>query len=230
MECFVGTSGWFYSWNLDGSLDWFVKNSGLNAVELNMSFYRFPFPSMVRSWAVKGGGLRWSIKASRLITHNYKFGGKAEKLWEKFRKLFTPLEQRIDFYLFQLPPTMTPKHLPVITAFIEKTGLGRRFALEPRNIKWFDKTVVEKIAMHKATWVSIDSPDHPLDIYNTNGIVYMRMHGRTAWYSHHYTDEELIEVVEKIHVAKPEKTYVFFNNNHAMLANARRMLELLSRV
>ncbi|MEM1943062.1 MAG: hypothetical protein QXO30_03050 [Candidatus Caldarchaeum sp.] len=58
MECFVGASGWFYSWNPDGSLDWFVRNPGLKAVELNMSFYRFPFPNMLRSWVVKVGGLR----------------------------------------------------------------------------------------------------------------------------------------------------------------------------
>jgi uncharacterized protein YecE (DUF72 family) len=40
MELFVGTSGWFYSWNPDGSFDWFSRFSGLNAVELNMSFYK----------------------------------------------------------------------------------------------------------------------------------------------------------------------------------------------
>ncbi|RLF12723.1 MAG: DUF72 domain-containing protein, partial [Thermoprotei archaeon] len=39
MRVYIGTSGWLYDWNLDGSLDWYVKNSGLNAVELNASFY-----------------------------------------------------------------------------------------------------------------------------------------------------------------------------------------------
>ncbi len=77
MECFVGTSGWFYSWNADGGFDWFAKFSGLNAVELNMSFYRFPFPSMIRSWAFKGKALRWAIKVNRLITHTFKFGQRA---------------------------------------------------------------------------------------------------------------------------------------------------------
>ncbi|MEM4399353.1 MAG: DUF72 domain-containing protein [Candidatus Nitrosocaldus sp.] len=77
MESFIGTSGWFYPWNPDGSLDWFVRFSGLNAVELNMSFYRFPSPNMVRSWAAKGKALRWAIKVNRLITHTYR------QVWEE---------------------------------------------------------------------------------------------------------------------------------------------------
>ncbi|MGC8556152.1 MAG: DUF72 domain-containing protein, partial [Conexivisphaera sp.] len=66
-EFYVGTSGWSYSWNPDG-IGWYAENSGLNAVELNASFYRFPFPSMVRGWS-RRSGLRWSIKVHRSVTH-----------------------------------------------------------------------------------------------------------------------------------------------------------------
>ncbi|MEO0119416.1 MAG: DUF72 domain-containing protein, partial [candidate division WOR-3 bacterium] len=69
MEIYVGTSGWYYDWNLEGTFDWYLKNSKLNAVELNVSFYRFPFPNQVKSWANKGKSLRWAIKVSRIITH-----------------------------------------------------------------------------------------------------------------------------------------------------------------
>ncbi|MEM4713390.1 MAG: DUF72 domain-containing protein [Candidatus Bathyarchaeia archaeon] len=230
MEYFIGTSGWFYSWNLNGSFDWFVRFSGLNAVELNMSFYRFPFPNMIRSWAVKGKALRWAIKVNRLITHTFKFGQRAFESWQKFHSLFSPLESNIDFYLFQLPPLMTSKSQQAIEEFITKTNLGKKFALEVRNIKWFNKEYVDWASKLGITWVSVDSPDYPLDVYNTNGIVYERMHGRTAWYSHYYTDEELREVAEKILSTKPEKVYVFFNNNHAMLENARRMQKILAEL
>ncbi|MEM0095687.1 MAG: DUF72 domain-containing protein [Candidatus Bathyarchaeia archaeon] len=230
MEYFIGTSGWFYSWNLNESFDWFVRFSGLNAVELNMSFYRFPFPNMIRSWAVKGKALRWAIKVNRLITHTFKFGQRAFESWQKFHSLFSPLESNIDFYLFQLPPSMTPKSQQAIEEFITKTNLGKKFALEVRNIKWFNKEYVDWASKLGITWVSVDSPDYPLDVYNTNGIVYERMHGRTAWYSHYYIDEELREVAEKILSTKPEKVYVFFNNNHAMLENARRMQKILAEL
>lgn len=120
MEFFVGTSGWYYSWNEDRNLDWFVSNSGLSAVELNMSFYRFPFPNMVKSWAKKGESLRWSIKVNRLITHRLKFSDRAFQSWKKFRNLLMPLEPNIDFYLFQLPPFTTPKFSSLIEDFIKK--------------------------------------------------------------------------------------------------------------
>lgn len=229
-EVFVGTSGWLYSWNLNGSFDWFVRFSGLNAVELNMSFYRFPSPSMVRSWAVKGRGLRWAVKVNRLVTHTFRFGERAFELWERFHKLFSPLEPNIDFYLFQLPPSLTPKAAGKIGEFVTRTNLEERFALEVRNIKWFESAYVEWASRLGVTWVSVDSPDFPLDVFNTNGVVYERMHGRTAWYSHYYTVGELRDVAERILAAKPEKVYVFFNNNHAMLENARRMQKILTEL
>jgi len=54
------------------------------------------------------------------------------------------------------------------------------------------------------------------------------MHGRTSWYSHRYTYEELKEIASRIRDADPKKVYIFFNNNHNMLDNARSMKEILS--
>lgn len=230
MELFVGTSGWYYSWNEDGSFDWFVKNSKLNAVELNASFYRFPFPNMVKSWAKKGANLRWAIKVNRLVTHTFKFNERAYETWKKFYLLFKPLEASTDFFLFQLPPSMTPKSSSTLEKFIEKTELKEKFALEVRNMQWYDKKWIDWASSLGITWVSVDSPDFPLDVFNTNGIIYERMHGRTAWYSHLYSDEELKEVLEKILNAKPKKAYIFFNNNHAMLINSREMLSMFDEI
>jgi uncharacterized protein YecE (DUF72 family) len=227
LEFYVGTSGWFYSWNEKRSLEWYTANSGLNAVELNASFYRFPFPTMVKSWSMRGQGLRWSIKVNRFITHTFKFSERAFQSWEKFRKLFAPLEANIDFFLFQAPPSLTPKSASQIEKFFEKTRLGRRFALEVRNLKWFNEECMNWASRLGMTWVTVDSPDFPRDVFNTSGVVYVRMHGRTAWYAHLYSVEELKEVAERILRAKPEKAYVFFNNNTDMLRNSQEMLGIL---
>ncbi|MEM5782631.1 MAG: DUF72 domain-containing protein [Candidatus Aenigmatarchaeota archaeon] len=232
MEVYVGTSGWAYSWNPDG-FDWYIKNSNLNAIELNASFYRFPFPNQINSWAKKtqeiNPKMRWSLKVNRLITHVFKFNERALELWKKFQNLFKPLEKSIDFYLFQLPPTLTSKFSSKLEEFIKKTNLKEKFALEVRNLDWFKEEWVEWAKKLKITWVSVDSPDFPLEVYSSNKIVYERMHGRTAWYSHYYTNKELEEVKEKILRVNPKKVYVFFNNNHAMLENAQRMFELLTQ-
>ena len=227
MQIFVGTSGWSYSWNEGGNFDWFIQNSNLNAVELNASFYRFPFPSHIKSWAKKGKNLRWAIKVNQLITHVFKFSEKAYNTWIKFKSLFKELDDVIDFYLFQTPPNFSDKNKDKVQKFIEFTNLKEKFALEVREDSWFKEENYKWAKNLNITWVSMDAPVFPRDIINLNGIVYLRMHGRTDWYSHYYYDEELLEVAEKIVKTKPLKVYVFFNNNHSMLENAQRMKKIL---
>lgn len=226
LEVYIGTSGWSYNWNPNG-FEWYYENSKLNAVELNASFYRFPFPSMIRSWS-RRGKIRWAIKVTRLVTHVYKFGEKSYATWDKFRKLFSPMEHLIDFYLFQLPPSAAPTQQMVerIESFYKKSELETRFALEWRNIKWFSERWVKWCENLGLTLVSLDSPEHPRVIFNVNGIVYLRIHGRDSWYSYCYSEEELEELVNQVVEAKPRKAYVFFNNNHDMLSNAQQMLDI----
>ncbi|MCW1301399.1 MAG: DUF72 domain-containing protein [Candidatus Nanoarchaeia archaeon] len=228
-QIFVGTSGWAYGWNPDG-FDWYLQNSKLNAVELNSSFYRFPFPSQVKGWSRKGKELRWSIKVNRLISHVFKFSERAFSTWRKFQKLFEPMELLIDFYLFQLPPNMGINTLHKVEKFIRQTKLSEKFALEARNKNWFQEEILRWAENLGITFVSVDAPIYtelPREIYCTNGIVYLRMHGRTDWYMHDYSDKELKEVAKKLAKSGAKKIYVFFNNDHAMLTNAQAMLKLL---
>ena len=228
-EIYVGTSGWSYSWNPNG-FKWYAKNSGLNAVELNSSFYRFPFPSMIKGWLKYSDKIRWAIKVHRSITHYRKLTGKAEETWRKFERLFQPLDNQIDFYLFQMPPnyTATEDNIQNLSKFHEYTELGSRFAFEPRHITWFTNEVQEILRELGITVVSVDSPFITY-IWKTNDIVYLRMHGRTSWYSHYYTDEELLQITNKIMELAPNRVYVFFNNDHDMLENGRRMLKILKK-
>lgn len=230
-EIYVGTSGWVYDWNRWGNFDWYVKFSGLNAVELNASFYRFPFLSMIRSWARKGRGLRWAVKVHRSITHLRKLSKPALNTWEKFRKSFEPLDEYIDFYLFQMPPSFskTRENMMRVIEFYKATRLGSRFAIEFRHHTWFNQDTVSWASRYGFTLVSIDAPIGKW-VVSSSGIVYLRMHGRTAWYMHYYEDNELKEIARDTIDLMPEKIYVFFNNNHYMLENARRMKELLLRL
>ncbi|NPA98095.1 MAG: DUF72 domain-containing protein [Crenarchaeota archaeon] len=228
MEVYVGTSGWMYDWNKWGNLDWYIRFSGLNAVELNASFYRFPFPNQVRSWARKSGSLHWAVKVNRIITHYKRLNTSSYTTFEKFLRLFQPLDDKIDFYLLQLPPTYrkTPANIDRLRRFAEKFGLGERLAVEFRHESWFNDDTVSLCGDLGLTLVSIDSPIG-VWIKSSNGVVYLRMHGRSYWYAHEYTEEELKEDAEKIVSLKPRKTYVFFNNNHWMLSNARTMRKIL---
>jgi uncharacterized protein YecE (DUF72 family) len=220
---YVGTSGWSYDWNQGHSLDWYLTTSGLNAIELNMSFYRFPYPNMITSWAKKGKNIAWVIKVHRSITHFQKLNTKALERFQRFKTLFAPLEDLIHYYLFQLPPSFTD--IPTLEHFIEQAGT-EKIAVEFRHPTLFTKELIQWGKNHKLLLVSIDAPQLPQTIMSQETI-YERIHGRTAWYSHDYQDQELQEIKTRILANNPKTVYVFFNNNHAMLQNAMRMNQLL---
>ncbi|MGC9010197.1 MAG: DUF72 domain-containing protein [Sulfolobales archaeon] len=230
-EIYVGTSGWLYSWNLGSSLDWYVKNSGLNAVELNASFYRYPFRNQISSWAKKGSSLRWSIKIHRSISHLYKLSEKSLDAWRRFRELFDPMSSVIDFYLLQLPPNYrySENNVEKLRRFIKESGEGSKLAIEFREASWFTQDKNELCEVFREAYiVSVDSPEITWFI-SCRGIVYLRLHGRTGWYFHDYSSEELEEIASEVINLSPKKIYVFFNNDHWMLENARKMLEILSK-
>lgn len=225
MDAFVGTSGWYYEWNKKKNLDWFIQNSGLNTVELNASFYRFPFPNQIKSWNMKGSGLRWSIKVHRSVTHWRQLSESSLEVWNDFRELFEPMDHLIDFYLFQMPPKFDDAKKAL--RFAEDTGLGERFALELRNKELLGNDKLCSDLMEKVTLVSVDSPDYQNRLF-PGKIVYLRMHGRESWYSYNYSQKEIEETLLRLNESGPERVYIYFNNDHNMLNNARMALETLS--
>src|SRR3989337_1784880 len=129
MESFVSTSGWSYDWNEQETLDWYVAESGLNAIELNFSFYRSPTSRMAASWADRGRSLRWAVKVNRFITHIYRLDRRAIESWKKFREAFKLLEPNIDFYLFQLPGNVDVSYQRTTESFAKEGGIAEKFAL-----------------------------------------------------------------------------------------------------
>jgi len=88
-------------------------------------------------------------------------------------------------------------------------------AIEFRDKEWYERGIDINSVI-----VSIDSPIGTY-IVNNVGIIYLRFHGRKEWYSYNYSEGELREIALKVKELKPEKVYLFFNNNHNMLENAR---------
>jgi len=215
---YVGTSGWMYDWNEGQNLEWYVNHSGLNAVELNMSFYRFPFPNQVKGW--KKHKVVWSVKVNRYITHIKRL--KDVESWEKFQKLMDELNPR--FYLFQMPPTFKFNEENVKRVKEFEKIVGKRMAIEFRDVEWY-----RNLPDFKVTVVSIDSPIGTY-IVKTSDVVYLRLHGREEWYMYEYSKEELRELAEKVVELNPVDIFVFFNNDHWMLENARLMKKILERI
>ncbi|MFP3285778.1 MAG: DUF72 domain-containing protein [Acidilobus sp.] len=231
MKALVGTSGWLYDWNEGGDLRWYVENSGLNAVELNASFYRFPFPSQVKGWSRTGASLRWAVKVHRSVTHVHRLNERALEVWGKFRALFRPMEPLIDFYLFQMPPNFaaTDDNISRLQALSRLAGEGPRFAVEFRHPSWFAEDKVKEVSDLSLVFVSISSPVGTY-VFRSRDTVYLRMHGTSAWYAHEYSREELDDIIKVVLGLSPREVYVFFNNDHWMLENARYTLARLTEL
>ncbi len=225
----MGTSGWMYDWNKGGDLRWYAIHSGLNAVELNASFYRFPFPSQIMSWTKVGSGLRWSVKVHRSVSHVHRLNEASLKPFRRFLELMMPLDPLVDFYLVQLPPSfsMNNNNVGRLESFVSMAKLGHRLAVEFRHTSWFNDEALRLAERLGFTLVSVDSPEATF-IRASNGILYLRLHGRSAWYAHEYTEDELRGLAGEVRRQSPEAVYVFFNNDHWMLENARLMLRLLA--
>jgi len=163
-------------------------------------------------------------KVHRSVTHSHRFNEKALDVWHRFQDAFSPLDPLVRFYLFQAHPRISDPDL--LIRFAKEAGLGERFALEIRNRELLsDDDACRELHEH-LTLVSVDSPDVRNRIF-PGETIYLRVHGRTGWYSHDYMAEELGEMTGLLRESGTGRIFVFFNNDHAMLSNARTMRELL---
>jgi uncharacterized protein YecE (DUF72 family) len=198
-------------------------DTGLNAVELNSSFYHFPYKNNIASWKRKSDRkLRWSVKVNRSITHIYKLNEKSYDLWERFAELFSQMNDLIDFFLFQLPPSFkgSKENMERIERFIELSGIEERerIAIEPRDESWFD--YIDSFMNLGVTIVSVDCPDFQWFV-RTSDFYYLRLHGHREWYAYVYSEEELKDLAEKQRALGCRTNYAFFNNDIGMLENAK---------
>ncbi|MCL5404594.1 MAG: DUF72 domain-containing protein [Candidatus Marsarchaeota archaeon] len=223
MRCSVGTSGWMYTWNEGHTLDWYIRNSGLNAIELNASFYRFPSSSQVSAWSAKRS-LDWVVKVNRYVTHMHMLNDKAVDLFGRFLELFRPLDKSISLYLLQMPPKFTANMQGRLLDFV-KSFDEKRLAVEFRHSSWysFDFSRLD----FKGVVVSPDSPEVHGRIWDKNNVVYMRFHGRRSWYSYMYSKKELGTMASMAMEHRPSRIFAFFNNDHDMLQNAREFRAML---
>jgi len=224
----VGTSGYSYFWNegVPTPFEWYV-NQGFNTVEINASFYRFPSPSWVKAWIKAPKDFDFSIKVHRSITHYTKLSEKALKLWSRFKEPFKPIEDRIAFWLFQMPPNFKPneRNITQLTHFFTNLNLGERAVVEFRDQAWWRRK--DDLKACGVSFCSVDAPSLPRDIITLNNLIYLRLHGREEWYAYVYSREELEEIVKKVKEAGAKTVYIYLNNDHGMLENGKLLIKML---
>lgn len=235
----IATSGWYYDhWRGPFYPPGLPKSSFLkfyserfSTVEINNSFYRLPEEKTLKMWreAVPPGFI-FSVKASRLITHNKKLKDPETTLPKLFERI-TALGDELGPVLFQLPPAWRLNKERLKT-FLDTLSPGFRYAFEFRDPSWFDEGVFELLREKNAAFCvyEFDRILSPKEV--TADFAYVRLHGPGGKYRGSYDDEALkgwaatLKAWLKQGVAE---VFCYFDNDEAGYAalNAMRLNEIL---
>jgi len=233
---FVGTSGFsyehwisrFYPKSLERGdwLSYYAKY--FNTQEINMSFYRFPFPNMLKGWYNKTPkSFVFTLKANRMITHVKKLN-KVRRLVNDFYKLADLLKEKLGCILFQLPPNLKfdEKRLE---SFLKILNDKYKNVIEFRNQEWYCKETYNLLKKYDVGFCVVSGLDMPPDVKVTSNLAYFRFHGPTGAYSSCYSKYQLKTWAEKIKKTKAKEKYAYFNNDdHAYaIKNAFYLKKLL---
>jgi uncharacterized protein YecE (DUF72 family) len=217
---YLGCSGWFY-WHWKGKFypnelpqsKWFQYYAQhFNTVELNSTFYHFPKQSTAKNWYRQAPkGFVYTLKVNKNITHIKKFVDTQIEI-KNFYKLGDELKEKMGCFLFQLPPSLKFDG-NLLKKIIEQLDPERKNVIEFRDKSWFKHEVYEELDKANITFCIVSSPTLPEDFVKTSKDIYIRFHGKTAWYRYDYSQEELKAWSERIKKAKPENAWVYFNND-----------------
>jgi uncharacterized protein YecE (DUF72 family) len=234
----IGTSGYSYSWNKakPNAFEWYM-GQGFNSVEINYSFYRFPSAASVKFWQLKAPrDFTFSIKVHRSITHyNRLKQPRSIELWDQFSKIFEPLQNKIEFWLFQMPANFKfkPENLERVRSFFDSDAITHQVAtrkkavIEFRDSSWWDEGALKEIERAGIAFCSVDAPGLPQDIMPISNAIYLRLHGTKTWYNYLYPEERLKEIVSDIIAIGAERKAIYLNNDHGMLTNGLFLMKSL---
>jgi uncharacterized protein YecE (DUF72 family) len=202
---------------------------GFNSVEINYSFYRFPQVTSIKLWQAKAPkDFTFSIKVHRSVTHyNRLKKPRSIQLWDEFSKNFEPLENKIDFWLFQMPSNFKfkPENLERVKSFFNSEGImqqivsRKKAVIEFRDSSWWNEPALKEIEKVGIVFCSVDAPSLPNEIITTSDAIYLRLHGTKTWYNYLYPEERLKELVLDMLGKQAQKKAIYLNNDHGMLEN-----------
>jgi uncharacterized protein YecE (DUF72 family) len=232
MNLYVGTSGYqykewrgpFYPEGLKEKDMLRHYATRLPAVEINNTFYRTPAPSVFEGWsAAVTDDFRFSIKASRRITHLSRLAG-AEETTRTLFEGCASLGSKLGIVLFQLPPYFK-KDLPRLEAFLATLPSGVACAFEFRHDSWRGDDVhrVLSEAGRALCYADTEEVDEAEPTLRTANVGYLRLRRQD------YTDADLERWAGRVRAEGWESVFVFFKHEDAGAGPrlAARFLELI---
>jgi uncharacterized protein YecE (DUF72 family) len=240
---YVGTSGWsydhwtgiFYPEDLHKNR-WLPFYSGhFSTVELNMSFYRYPFQNMLKGWKNKlPESFKMTFKAHRQITHRKKFQDVRDPL-DRFYGMAGSMKDHTGCILFQAPPAFrkNQENWEILVNFLEMTNPSFENVIEFRHYSWWEEQTVCLLKQHNVAFCTVSGLDMPSDVMVSADFGYFRFHGPREAYASEYSERQLQAWGEKIRDAVNERdlqrVYCYFNNDFHGYAvnNAKKLNQIL---
>jgi uncharacterized protein YecE (DUF72 family) len=236
MEIHLGCSGWFY-WHWKGifypadapTQSWFQHyTKTFGTVELNAPFYKWPRPATVRRWARDApSNFRYTVKVNQQITHERRMV-RTKRLVQAFYEIGPILGPQLGCFLFQFPPSY--KYTAArLKSIVQQLDPQWRNVVEFRHQSWWRQTVYRRFAKHGITFCAVSSPGFAETMPPKVDRIYVRFHGRSQWYRHDYTTEELTGWAQRIAHSGAQEAWLYFNNDRDgfALKNALELRALL---
>lgn len=259
----IGTSGFSYpDWKgtiyppglkEKDMLLYYEKEMGLNALEVNFTYYSLPSQKSFYSMSKKTSkGFDFVVKAYKGLTHEIRDKDTGDiinnrEIFQKFKYSLIPLVEdgKLACILAQFPYGFLPNQENIVYLNIFREEMEDiPLVFEFRNQAWLREEIFNFLEKRRVGFCIVDEPKLPkLMPYlpkATSEIGYFRFHGRNPnWfnspisvrYDYLYSEKELKEFIPDIKdiSQKTTKTLIFFNNCHAGSAakNAIQMAKLL---
>lgn len=233
----IGTSGWtygdwvgtFYPEGVSGPARLEYYATRFDTVEVNSTFYRFPYRNMIVGWNRRlPPSFHLVLKGTRTVTHLKKLADCSRAL-DAFVDRVRPLET-LRAILWQLPPSLH-RDVARLEGFLAELPGWVRHAVEFRHPSWWNERTAETLAKHGAAFVAVSHPAMPADVVPTTDFLYLRFHGLgEELYRYDYSEEELQEWADRVAPHLAGRTlYAFFNNDFDAHApeNAETFREML---
>ncbi|HET9578755.1 MAG TPA: DUF72 domain-containing protein [Usitatibacter sp.] len=192
----------------------------LPTVEINNTFYRMPATAMLENWVkCTPAGFRFSIKASRRITHisRLKPESAAESV-EFLYRVLGALGPKRGPVLFQLPPLLK-KDLARLEGFLALLPQGHCAAFEFRNETWFSDDVYELLRKAGAALCLSEREDNaPPPLVETAPWGYVRLRLEA------YSDADLHAWAQRLTGTGWRETFVYFMHEPTAPAYAQSLM------
>jgi uncharacterized protein YecE (DUF72 family) len=219
----IGAGGWAY-FQVPGLRSLETYANAFNFVEVNSTFYEIPNLRLVKSWRQRvPADFEFSVRCHKDVTHRFRLNPLTEALstFKVMMDICRILQSK--YMILVTPPSLgfSREKIESIRDFFESFNLtGVRIVWEVRRRRG------EPVPSSLISLMQEYSVIHCVDLSREesaidSSIVYTRVFGKGEHNIYQFTDEELMEIDEKI-ISKESDTAVISFHNVKMYKDAAR--------